>query len=68
MGDRPTMLGHSLGGWIVAWQALARPARTGPIVLVAPAGMLFSPPPVEVTTLPSGPPISSSWPMPPRLV
>lgn len=47
MGDRPTMLGHSLGGWIVAWQALARPARTGPIVLVAPAGMLFSPPPVE---------------------
>ncbi len=48
LGPRPALLGHSLGGWIVAWQALARPERCGPLVLTASAGLPFDPPPLNV--------------------
>jgi pimeloyl-ACP methyl ester carboxylesterase len=48
VGPRPALLGHSLGGWIVAWQALERPERCGPLILTAAAGMNFDPPPLNV--------------------
>jgi pyruvate dehydrogenase E2 component (dihydrolipoamide acetyltransferase) len=47
-GPRPALLGHSLGGWIVAWQALERPERCGPVILTAPAGSAFEPPPLNI--------------------
>lgn len=47
-GKRPALLGHSLGGWIVAWAALAEPERCGPLVLTCAAGLAFEPPPLNV--------------------
>lgn len=37
--DRPVVIGASLGGWIAAELALARPDRIGPLVLVNAAGL-----------------------------
>jgi len=50
LGERPALVGHSLGGWIVAWQALEHPERCGPVVLSAAAGLAFDPPPLNVLT------------------
>lgn len=47
LGPRPVLLGHSLGGWMVAWQALEHPERCGPVVLAGSAGLLFDPPPLN---------------------
>ncbi len=44
---RPALLGHSMGGWIVAWQALANPERCGPVVLVSAPGVWTDLPPLE---------------------
>jgi pimeloyl-ACP methyl ester carboxylesterase len=44
---RPALLGHSMGGWIVAWQALANPDRCGPVVLVSAPGVWTDLPPLE---------------------
>jgi pimeloyl-ACP methyl ester carboxylesterase len=44
---RPALLGHSMGGWIVAWQALANPERCGPIVLVSAPGVWTDLPPLD---------------------
>lgn len=46
LSQRPAILGHSMGGWIVAWQALADPARCGPIVLVSAPGVFSELPPL----------------------
>lgn len=46
-GERPPLVGHSLGGWIVAWQALERPQEVGPVVLLCSAGLHFEPPPLN---------------------
>jgi pimeloyl-ACP methyl ester carboxylesterase len=48
LGPRPALFGHSLGGWMVAWQALAHPERCGPVVLSCAAGLSFEPPPLNV--------------------
>lgn len=37
--DRPIIIGASLGGWIAAELAIARPDRVGPLVLVNAAGL-----------------------------
>ncbi len=47
LGPRPALFGHSLGGWMVAWQALKSPARCGPVVLTCAAGLSFEPPPLN---------------------
>jgi pimeloyl-ACP methyl ester carboxylesterase len=44
---RPALLGHSMGGWIVAWQALAHPGRCGPVVLVSAPGVWSDLPPLD---------------------
>jgi pimeloyl-ACP methyl ester carboxylesterase len=44
---RPALLGHSMGGWIVAWQALAHPERCGPVVLVSAPGVWTDLPPLD---------------------
>ncbi|RMG47548.1 MAG: alpha/beta hydrolase [Acidobacteria bacterium] len=46
MGPRPALVGHSLGGWIVAYAALRDPGRCGPVVLVSSPGLPFDPPPL----------------------
>ncbi len=46
LGERPPIVGHSMGGWITAWTALAHPEAVGPISLVCPGGWLFDPPPL----------------------
>lgn len=50
LGPRPVLLGHSLGGWVVAWQALANPDQCGPVIFTAAAGLPFDPPPLNVLT------------------
>lgn len=45
LGPRPAIAGHSIGAWVVAWQALAEPERVGPIVLISTPGLAFDPPP-----------------------
>lgn len=45
LGPRPPIVGHSIGAWVVAWQALAAPERVGPVVLVGTPGLAFEPPP-----------------------
>lgn len=45
LGDQPTLVGHSLGAWVVAWSALSRPERVGKVVLLAPPGLAYPPPP-----------------------
>lgn len=47
VGPRPVLLGHSLGGWMVAWQALEHPDRCGPVILAGSAGLVFDPPPLN---------------------
>lgn len=44
---RPALVGHSMGGWIVAWQALAQPGRCGPVVLVSAPGVWTDLPPLD---------------------
>ncbi len=44
---RPALVGHSMGGWIVGWQALAHPESCGPVVLVSAPGVRFDPPPLS---------------------
>lgn len=44
---RPALLGHSMGGWIVAWQALESPDRCGPVVLVSAPGVWIDLPPLQ---------------------
>jgi pimeloyl-ACP methyl ester carboxylesterase len=45
LGREPTLVGHSLGAWIVAWAALSEPTRVGRAVLLAPPGLAYPPPP-----------------------
>lgn len=45
---KTAVFGHSLGGWIVAWQALVHPERWGPVILSAAAGLEFEPPPLNI--------------------
>lgn len=42
------LIGHSMGGWIVAWTGLSSPERCGDLVLVSSGGMEFEPPPFRV--------------------
>jgi len=44
--SRPALLGHSMGGWIVAWQALANPGNCGPVILVSAPGVWAELPPL----------------------
>lgn len=46
--QRPAIVGHSLGGWIMAWEALEAPQRCGPITLISSPGYRFQPPPYPV--------------------
>lgn len=45
--ERTVVVGHSLGGWIVAWAALESPQAVSRAVLIAPAGLAFEPPPLD---------------------
>ncbi len=45
LGESPTLVGHSLGAWIVAWGALSEPEKVGRAVLLAPPGLAYPPPP-----------------------
>jgi pimeloyl-ACP methyl ester carboxylesterase len=38
-GDRPTLVGHSLGGWVAAAYAIAYPEAVNRLVIAAPAGI-----------------------------
>lgn len=51
LGPRPAVLGHSMGGWVVALAALEEPALFGKVILVSAAGM-FVPPPSYPLLLP----------------
>jgi pimeloyl-ACP methyl ester carboxylesterase len=42
------LIGHSMGGWIVAWSGLSSPARCGELVLISSGGLSFEPPPFHV--------------------
>jgi 3-oxoadipate enol-lactonase len=41
-------IGHSMGGWTVAWTALSEPGRCRDVVLISSGGMRFEPPPLPV--------------------
>ncbi|MDQ7006947.1 MAG: alpha/beta fold hydrolase [Acidobacteriota bacterium] len=41
---RPALVGHSMGGWIVALAALEHPERYSRVVLISAAGFIFEPP------------------------
>lgn len=47
-GDHPAYVGHSLGGWILAWQALARPEAFGSLTLIAAPGLRAPLPPLRL--------------------
>lgn len=42
---KPVLIGHSLGGWICAWQALRAPDQVASLVLISSAGTAFDIPP-----------------------
>lgn len=41
-------IGHSMGGWTVAWTALSAPERCENVVLISSGGLQFEPPPLQV--------------------
>ncbi len=44
----PVMIGNSMGGWVTLSHCLAHPGFARKIVLLAPAGIDFDPPPPEI--------------------
>jgi pimeloyl-ACP methyl ester carboxylesterase len=45
---RPILIGHSMGGWVLAWDAWSHPQNATALCLISSPGYAFVPPPVEV--------------------